>query len=153
MIAVLAAVFSLSSAYSPALANHGHGQGKGYCSKCGSSEKWGMNDKFFGKAHFLLENKDEIGLSEAQVKDIKDLKMNVKKMLIRQEAEIDIIALDIKSGLMGHPVDVNALNTLIDKKYELKKDKTKQLVQAYAQLKNGLSKPQYEKMKEIWKSK
>lgn len=125
------------------------------CTKCAShgSGDWSLEEKFFHKAHFILENADALGLSEKQIADVKALKMNVKKMIIRQDSEVSITKLDIKAKLYDYPVDAQAIHQLIDRKYEFKKDKSKQLAQAFADLKNGLSAEQYAKMKDIWKKK
>ncbi|MFH1577829.1 MAG: Spy/CpxP family protein refolding chaperone [Candidatus Omnitrophota bacterium] len=110
----------------------------------------GLEEKFAHKAHFILENKEGLGLSEEQVKKIKDLKLETQKGLILKDAEIDIVALDIKDGLYQDTVNASAVNKLIDKKYELKKQKAQSLVSAYAALKNILTDEQKEKMSELF---
>ena len=102
---------------------------------------------------FLLKNKEELGLSDKQVGKIKDLKVNTKKNLIRKNAEIEILAIDIKAGLWKDTVDSAMLGKLIDKKYEIKKEKAKSTVNAYAALKNILTKGQKEKLKGLYKSR
>ena len=121
----------------------------GYGYKMGHG--WGLESIFFYKAHFMLENQAELGLSEEQVKLIQDLKQNVKKLLIKQQADIDILAIDIKAKLHDDPVDVAAINALIDQKYEIKKAKTKSLVDAIAKLKGTLTDQQREALKDLWK--
>ena len=105
----------------------------------------------FNKAHFLFKNKEELELTDKQVEEIKDLKISTKKDLIRKKAEIEILALDIKAQMYGDAIDTKAINELIDKKYELKKAKTKSLVEAYAALKKVLTKDQKKKIKELYK--
>lgn len=114
-------------------------------------EGWSFEDKFNNKAHLMLANKAELGLSTDQIKNIKDLKNKTQKNLIKQDAEINIIALDVKAEMHKDPMDVNAINKLIDKKYDLKKEKAKSLVSSCAELKSILTKEQNEKMKEIYK--
>ncbi len=124
------------------------------CEKGGSQcakDKGCLEAKFCDKAHFLMKNQEEIGLSDDQIAKIKDIKLNNKKDLIRRDAEIEILALDIKSALYAETIDTKAVNALIDKKYDLKKEKTKALVGAYAALKEILTKEQKEKMKDLWK--
>lgn len=106
-----------------------------------------FDQKFCQKAMMIVKNQEELGLSDAQVKKVKDLKMSTKKDLIRKNAEIEILALDIKSALWEDEVDLNAINTLIDKKYDLKKEKTKSLVAAYVSLKGMLTKEQQKTLK------
>jgi hypothetical protein len=116
-------------------------------------EKWGLDEMLFHKAHFILMNQQEIGLSEDQVKTIKSLKLETKKSLLRQDVEIEVLALDIKAKLWEHPLDQEGINKLIDQKYELKKAKAKSLVDAYAKLRAVLTEEQMKKGKEIWMQK
>ena len=116
-------------------------------------EKWGLDEMLFHKAHFILTNQQEIGLSEDQVKTIKSLKLETKKSLLRQNVEIEVLALDIKAKLWEHPLDQESINKLIDQKYELKKAKAKSLVDAYAKLRATLTEEQMKKGKEIWMQK
>jgi len=120
-----------------------HGKGKG----C----KMSMEDKFYKKAGFIMMNETELGLSPDQVKKIKDLKMDTKKSLIKTDAEIDLLALEIKGEMYEDTINTDATDKLIDKKYDLKKEKTKMLVGACASIKTILTKQQRDKMKELMK--
>jgi len=106
--------------------------------------------KFCHKVQFIMENSDELGLSDKQLEDIKALKVAAKKDMIRKKAEIDILAVDLESELHKDTIDKGVVNALIDKKYDLKKDLKKALVGAYADLKNILTPEQKNKMKELW---
>lgn len=133
-------------------ADHG-GKSCATCEKAGDSGGWGLEEKFFSKTYFILDNAEQLGLSDAQKNDIETLKMNVKKTIIRQEADIDIASLDIKTKMHDYPVDGKVLEALVAQKADLEKAKDIQITQAYTQLKNGLTQPQYDKMKEIWQQK
>lgn len=117
----------------------------------GKMEKMDLEEKFFHKAHLILSCQEEIGLAEEQAKKVKELKTNTKKDLIRKNAEIEILGMDIESALREDVIDTKAVNKLIDKKYDFKKEKAKILINAYAALKDSLSKEQKEKLKEVWK--
>ena len=138
-VLVVGIMVVLSNAY----ANYGHGDGFG--------KGGGLEQVFFMKAHVILENREELGLPDDKAEAIKNLKIEIKKMLIKQNAEIEILGIDIMSKLHDYPVDVNAVNTLVDKKYELKKAKAKDLVEAIAKLKSSLTKDQYDKLRDLWK--
>ncbi len=116
----------------------------------GHSKK-GLEKKFFCKAYMILKNQDELGLSDKQAEKIKGLKIETKKDLIRKNAEIDIIALDIKAAMYGEQIDTGAIDKLIDRKYDLKKEKAKSLVGAYAAVKGTLTGDQKDKLKTLWK--
>jgi len=139
VVAVLIAGLAVSAAFA---ADH----------KKKDGHRKGMDEKLFYKAHMMLRNEIELGLSDEQVGMIKDLKLSTKKSMIRQKAEIEILALDVKAAMWKDTIDVEAVGKLIDQKYELKKQKAKSLVAAYAELKGILTKEQKDKLKELWKS-
>lgn len=123
--------------------------------KGGGHGDWPKDDlksKFFHKVHFILDHADELGLTEAKQEEIKDLKYKVKKELIHNDAEVDVLKIDIKRALYGHAIDVSAVNALLDQKYDLKKNKAKMLVQSLADLKQMLSDEQYQTMKDLYKA-
>ncbi|MFC1703205.1 Spy/CpxP family protein refolding chaperone [Candidatus Omnitrophota bacterium] len=115
------------------------------------SKQWNLEEKFSHKVKFLMKKQEELGLSDEQMQTIKDLKVATKKDLIMKKAEIEILAVDIKAALYQDAVDIDAVNALIDKKYELKKQKAKALVNTCATLKSILTKDQKAKMKQIFK--
>jgi Spy/CpxP family protein refolding chaperone len=126
-----------------------HAYDRGKAKKSHSKSDKGLKEKFFHKAHFMLKNKKKLGLSTEQVKKIKDLKIKTKKDLIKRKASIDIIAIDVKVQLWEDVINAKAVNSLIDKKYELKKAKAKSLVGAYVALKNVLTEEQKEDLKAL----
>lgn len=121
--------------------------GKNVC--CKKDGLCPMKKKFFKKASFILGQYGELELSEEQTGKIKELKINVKKDLIMKEAEIEVLAIDVKSAMRKSSIDVDAVNTLIDKKYALLADKTKFLVKSFASLKNILNDDQKNKLKKL----
>jgi Spy/CpxP family protein refolding chaperone len=106
----------------------------------------GFEDQFCHKAMLIIKNQEELGLSYGQVKKIKYLKVSTEKDLIKKNAEIDILAIDIKAAMWEDKIDANAVNALIDKKYELKKENAKSLVAAYVALKTILTEEQQKKL-------
>ena len=110
-----------------------------------------LEERFSGKARMILKNEDELSLTDKQIKEIKKLNIETKKDLIRKNAEIDIIALDIKAEMYGKQIDTGAVDKLIDKKYDLKKEKAKSLVKACAGIKEILTSEQKDKLKDIQK--
>ena len=110
---------------------------------------YGLDKKFVNKVHLALKNQEELGLSDEQYEKLKTLKMNTKKDLIKRNADIDIIGVDIKGKLWEDPIDKKGINKLIDQKYELKKAKAKALVESYATFQTILTDDQKKKLKEI----
>lgn len=139
LIAILTVAQAASFAY--------EGSGKKSKGRCGKS-----GNKITTKAHMILKNEDELRLSDEQTTKIKELMLKSKKDEIMRTAEIETIALDIKSKMWKDAVDTETINALIDKKYESKKAKAKAAVAAHAELKNILTKEQKEKLKELYKA-
>ena len=111
--------------------------------------KKGHDKMFFFKAHLALAKAKELGLTEDQVSKIKALTYNLKKSLIKEDADIKSLGLDIREAITKDTVDTNAVNSLIDQKYVLKATKAKETVQACANFKKILTKDQYDKLKEM----
>ena len=117
--------------------------------KCNFMSKKGHDEMFFHKAHLALAHATELGLSDDQVSKIKALEYTFKKSLIKEDADIKSLGLDIREAIQKDTVDTNAVNSLIDQKYVLKATKAKEAVQAYANLQKILTKDQYNKLKEM----
>jgi hypothetical protein len=110
---------------------------------------WGLEKKFYTMSGEMVKNAEELGLSEQQKEAIRENKYAMKKALVRNQAEIDIVCLDISKELWKDKIDVDAVTELVDKKYQLKADKAKAVIGAYADLKNGLTATQKETIKEL----
>lgn len=156
-------LFLVAGFYPQAQAKHmGWFHKGGDCAQCCSKMGRGMQghgssgcpikDKFFAKVGFLKDNSKAIGLTDAQMTQIKDLKISTKKSLIKQDADIQILGIDIMSALKSDTIDVNALDKMIDQMAALKAGQGKTLVASYAQLKSILTPDQKAKAKEIWQS-
>ena len=109
-------------------------------------------EKFFHFAHSILENHEELGLTDVDVKKIRDLKIGTKKSLIRNRAEVELLMVDIISSLYQDKPDISEINKLVDKKFEIKKAGMKKLIAAFVGIKKLLSKEQMKQMKAICKS-
>jgi RNase H-fold protein (predicted Holliday junction resolvase) len=115
------------------------------CGKCG----YELERKILKKLHLAIENQDELKASDSQIKKIKELKIALKKDLIQRKAEIELIGVDIQSKLCTDDINEKEINRLIDRKYELKKAKTRSLVQALIGMKKILKGEQEEQLKDI----
>ena len=141
IVAVFAVLFFLASAtFAFADGNKG---------KMGHEKS--LDEKILFKAKMMIMNQEELALTDDQVKQIKDLKTAVKKEKIKREAEIDLLAVDIKAHLYEDKINVEAVDKLIDKKYDLKKEKAKFFVGEYAKLNGMLTEAQAKEMKSMCK--
>ena len=158
-ISLLSFLFLSAIATSSSFANHGaghcsmseHGTEKcssGGCSHESSKSQCPIARKVMAKAHWMLENKTTLGLSDEQVKTIEDLKTEMKKKQIRESAEMQISMMDMEAKLKEEKVDVNGLNKMIDQGMASMAQSAKENVQAYAKLKGMLSDDQWKKLKE-----
>ena len=109
-------------------------------------------EKFFHFAHSILENHEELGLSDEAVKKVRDLKIGTKKSLIRNRAEVELLMVDVISSLCQEKPDISAINKLIDKKFDIKKAGMKKLIASFVAVKKLLSKEQIKQVKAICKS-
>lgn len=106
--------------------------------------------KVFHKAEFYLAHAQLIGLSDEQVQKIRSTKTEFKKKLVQNEADVEKLKIDIMDALHQPEIDQAKINSLIDKKYDLKKGMAKDSVQTLLAIKGTLTPEQKEKAKEIW---
>lgn len=117
---------------------------------------YGLEKVFFHKAFFLLNAKDKLALTDAQVQEISSLKLETAKSVIHQKADIEAIELDIHAQLHGDKADLDSISKLIDQKYEAEKAMEKTVAGAYIKLKGILTPAQQDalkKLKKEWKEK
>lgn len=127
-----------------AFANHDH---------CGGGQDYSLEDKYFGKVHFLFKNKAELGLTEEQMEQIKTIKFDVKRAPIDANAKKDLAMLDIYQELHKDQPDIQKTESLIDQKYATKANLAKTLVNSMINTKAVLTADQQVKAKEFyWKS-
>ncbi len=143
LIALFVWAAGVGMAFSPGAFAYERGHGRG----------GDMTLGFFMKSHFFLEEQKTLGLSDEQANAIRQLKVDVKKEVIRKSAEIDVLELDIKSKLYESTIDVAAIQKLIDEKYEIKKALAKTVVEAYAKLKSTVNEKQWQDMKNLKKER
>ncbi|MFB3919881.1 hypothetical protein BU251_06425 [Candidatus Velamenicoccus archaeovorus] len=125
------------------------GNKMGGCPMMQKMDKMGPEEEFYLRAFFLLSHADEIGLSDDQLEKIGALKLKIKKSLIMEDAQIETLALDIADALRQDQLDAKKIDGLVDKKYDLKKQRTKEIIQGYIDLRDILTKDQRDKMKKI----
>jgi Spy/CpxP family protein refolding chaperone len=143
LIATITFLLALGLIQSPAFAEKkgGYVQGRHH--------QKSIQEKFFKKVKMLHRYQDELNVTDNQLEQIRELKITLKKELIKKKADIEIISLDIRSLLYEDEVDLNAVNKLVDQKYEIKKSKMKMVVRSLSELKKILSKEQMDKLKDI----
>lgn len=112
--------------------------------------KMGLDDMLMFKMHFIMMNADEIGITDEQVKKIEAMKVDAKKGIVKNESDIEMLAIDIKSELSKEDINLNTVNTLLDRNYLIKAQIAKDSAVAYVNLKKTLTSEQQKKMKDLW---
>ena len=117
--------------------------------KKSSHHKFGLDTMLFHKIHAALKNQEDLGITDEQIEKIKTLKIELKKDLIKRNAEIDLVKVDIKSELWKDPIDKERVYKLIDQKYKQKKEKAKALIDACDMFRKILTDDQKKKLKSM----
>ena len=135
----------------------------GCCSSCFNCKRmlpWVSHRDFecpfvgcFMKApHCALKNKEKLSLSPEQEAKIKELSEKTKKDSIQLKTEAKKVVADIKTKIKSEEdFDAAGINSLIDKKFELKKERIKLLINSHAELLNILTPEQKAQFKQIMK--
>lgn len=111
-----------------------------------SGKYYGLEGKFFRLAHKILEHNKELGLTAEQVKKINSLKAQVRKALLKQDADINTLKVEINTLMWEAPMALDETNALVDEKYDLKTKKAKYIVSAYDKLNKILTKEQLKEL-------
>lgn len=106
-------------------------------------------DAWEDTASLVLAHQAMLNLSGEQVAKIEDVDLKTRKAMIKAEADIKIMALDIQSEMKKDVIDIKEVNKLLDQKYALKKEKAKTGVGAYAAVKALLTPEQKSILKDL----
>ena len=98
---------------------------------------------------FFLGMKDELGLSDEQVSKLKALKSETEKQMIRTEADIEILQIELHDILSQDKVNVKAVDTKIEKMGELQTKMYKAHIHARLNAQKILTPEQLKKHREI----
>ena len=111
-----------------------------------STKSCGLEKKLNKTVYKLIDNRDELNLTDTQVAQIKELSKNVQKSLIKQDADIKTLKVEINTLMWEAPFSEEEVNPLIAEKYELEKRKMQFIASSLAQLHKSLSKEQLTKL-------
>lgn len=114
-----------------------------------SLHKVDLEKMFLQRTHLLYKYKDELQLTEDQISKIKKLSLDIKKGLIRNSAELEVIELDMQGALMEEDIDTALLGSLIDNKNDVLKEKSKLIVSTYEALNEILTAEQISQITEL----
>lgn len=151
LVAVLVAAVAMAGAVYADGSRHSKRDGKGACDQCGTSHTAQLDEILFHKGHMILRSEQELGLSAEQVERVRAVMTEAKKRAIRDDAEIDVLDVDLMRELHKPTIDVQAARSSLEKKFDVKKSKSVALLQSLADLKATLTPEQYEKLKELYR--
>ena len=109
----------------------------------------GLYHKCYRDTKVILRNADELGLTDAQREAVRDHKYEMKRDKIRSKADIKLVSVDIAEQLRKEEVDMDAVNALIDQKYQLKAERQKDLVASRTAVTDVLNAEQKTRLKEL----
>ncbi len=109
-----------------------------------------ITQKVMTKAHFFLDNQKELELSDDQVRQIKEIKLETKKAYLRQMTEHQIFELDVQYKMSEPKLDRKGIDAMIDQVAKSMTASAKETVSAYEKLKAVLSEDQLKKAKDLW---
>lgn len=100
---------------------------------------------------FYVKKSAELGLSEDQITKLKKLDNESRKIMIRNNAEVEIIKVEINELLDEKKPDANAINARIDKISQLKAESKKACMSASLEARDILTEEQYKLSKNLGK--
>ena len=115
--------------------------------KRGPEKKDDMESKICKKMKVAFKHGEELGLTDDQKGQMKDLKIKLKKEMIQYKAKIETLKVDIKAELWNDDIDQVKIDKYINEKYDLKKAKAKSLVAYLISFKAILSEAQMKQLK------
>jgi Spy/CpxP family protein refolding chaperone len=117
-------------------------------SYAGSKEQkhYDLESNFYNQTHKILEHNKELALSDDQIKEIKSIKKQVKKDLVKQDADINALEVEINTLMWEAPLSLAETNALVDEKHELTKKKEKYLITYYDKLNKVLTEEQLKEL-------
>lgn len=124
------------------------------CAKCGGEDETyscPIASAVAKKAHMMLCNKEDLGLSAEQVETIKAIKLDTKKAAVKMDADMQIFMMDINARLSDENMDAEATKKMMDEQMSNMTASSKASVDAYAKLKAVLTPEQNAKCKEMCK--
>lgn len=95
----------------------------------------------------LIGMKEELGLTDAQVKKLKSMKMNQKKKAIDDRAEIQKMELELHELMSEDEIDIKAVNGIIDEIAAQKAKIQKNCIRGMVDAKKVLTSEQIKKLK------
>jgi Spy/CpxP family protein refolding chaperone len=97
----------------------------------------------------LLSLRDELGLTDDQVKRLRELRMDREKQAINDRATVEILELELRELLFEEDVDIKAVDTKIDRIASLNAKMHKDRIHGMLDSRKVLTAEQQKKMKDL----
>ena len=117
-----------------------HGMGMGQSKHMKMKHKMGLVKQVLMMANYL-------GLSNEQLEKLTVLDIDSQINMIKDKAAIEVANLELKKLLRNYNADKIAIDTVIDKLYDLKKTKKKNLIITHFEVISILTEVQFNKLK------
>ncbi len=112
----------------------------------GQSKHMKMKHKM-GQVKQVLMIADYLGFSNEQFEKLTELDIDSQINMIKDKAAIEVANLELKKLLRNYTADKTAIDTTIDKLYDLKKTKKKNLINTHFEVISILTEVQFNKLK------
>jgi hypothetical protein len=126
--------------------SHGGGCSKGESSGCPIAAK------LCKKACWMMAHKEDLAMTDDQISKVQAIEADVQKSTIRNMAEMKIFSIELKSQMSQHPINVEAIESMIDSGMAGMATSAKAAVKAYTELQTILTDEQIAKAKELKKT-
>ncbi|MDD5634733.1 MAG: Spy/CpxP family protein refolding chaperone [Candidatus Omnitrophica bacterium] len=134
-----------------------HGEGEGRAPKPGSCPHMMQGGDYsrgsYCKIGILLSKAEELNLTESQIKAMMELKNRVDKQMINYDAQIGVVMIDLRAMMCQDDLNKAEIDKLIDKKYEIKKEKAKYITSTMVEVNSLLTPDQKKAYKSMMKNK
>lgn len=108
---------------------HAMGHGSGYCQDRGKMGHGSRHGGHIGSGiHFYLKNADELGLSDAQIAELEDLKNDCKKGCILQGAQLKVAKMELHDLFKQDSIDKAAVDSKVNEILEMKGKKLREKI-------------------------
>ena len=112
--------------------------------------QWDMSKEFFKKVSFVLNRNAEFGMSDKQIEEVKDLDRKTRKQLIKLEADLKTVDMDLANEMKKTKLYINAVKSLIDTKYNLHKERDLLFIDAFIRLEAVFTPEQADEVKSVF---
>ena len=108
-----------------------------------------MESRFYRTVQLVIDNGKELGLSDEQTAKLKKLSTDVQKEMIRRDAGIKTLKVEIDTFMWESPFDQDSINNLVAERHHLEHEKDVYILSSFTKLNNILNEEQRSKVNDL----